>query len=143
MRIALDTNILVANWNDRDPDHDRIKRFVHGLVDEFDALLVPPQCLYELWVVATRPTSVNGLGLAPEEAGAMLESTLRTCIVLPDPPDLVYRWMDLCRSVGIRGRRAHDARIAAWMRAQHVTQLATLNGDDFAGIPGVTCVAPR
>lgn len=140
MRVALDTNILVRYWNTADPGHSQVVRLLDRVSDQ-SPYFVAPQNLYELWVVATRPSPENGLGLQPEQAGALLDKVMRTCILLPDPPDLVFRWMQLCTTAEIRGRRAHDARLAAWMQCYQIKHIATLNPADFERLPHIECIS--
>ncbi|MEW6251327.1 MAG: hypothetical protein AB1716_11815 [Planctomycetota bacterium] len=61
--------------------------------------------------------------------------------MIPDPSDLVDRWLGLCTDLGIRGRSAHDARLVAWMRGNGITHLLTLEAG-FARYPGIACIAP-
>lgn len=51
------------------------------------------------------------------------------------------RWTSIVRA-GVRGKRAHDARLAAHMLAHGVRLIMTFNVDDFASIEGVVAFAP-
>jgi hypothetical protein len=42
----------------------------------------------------------------------------------------------------VRGKRAHDARLAAVMLSQEVTHILTLNTADFDDLPGITAIHP-
>lgn len=64
MRILLDTNILVHNAISADLQHPQVAAFLRKLVQDGAELCIASQSLYEFWVVASRPISVNGLGLS-------------------------------------------------------------------------------
>ena len=68
MRILLDTNILLRNARRSDPDYQRVNAALDRLIADGWELCVGVQNIVEFWVVATRPTNVNGLGLSPAEA---------------------------------------------------------------------------
>jgi predicted nucleic acid-binding protein len=140
VRIALDTNILVRLANQRDPAHLLVKAALRELIAAGAVPVIAPQVVYEFWVVATRPASVNGLEMIPAAASAYISASRQKFPVLPDPIDLVDRWLNLCETHRVLGRPAHDARLAAWMAAHGISELVTLNPGDFARFPGVRCV---
>jgi predicted nucleic acid-binding protein len=100
------------------------------------------QSLFEFWVVATRPLEVNGLGMGAHQARGEVLGILNAFSLLPDPADLLERWLDLCVRHSVCGRPAHDARLVAVMLAHGITHLLTLNPGDFARYPKATCLAP-
>lgn len=100
------------------------------------------QTFIEYWVVATRPRDVNGLGLAPPEAEADLRDFEDTFALLAEPADMAIRWRALASEYGVRGRQAHDARLAALMRAYGIRHLLTLNSGDFRRYSWITCLLP-
>ncbi len=104
-------------------------------------LVVAPQSLYEFWVVATRPQNVNGLELSIERALQEVTAIREAFTVLPDPPGLLDDWLDLCRTHGVSGKNAHDARLAAYARLCGIPTLVTLNARDFARY-GLNVVVP-
>lgn len=127
----IDTNILTAI---RDKEHTRhvdIRETVVRL-HASHRLIVAPQSLYEYWSVATRPKNVNGMGRSPEQAALDIEVLRRSFTVLPDPTELLDEWLDLCRTYGVSGKTAHDARLAAYARLHTIPTLITLNARDFA-----------
>jgi predicted nucleic acid-binding protein len=99
-------------------------------------LIVAPQCVYEFWVVATRPVVNNGFGKSPAEANELLEQILNTFQQYDDPPGIVDEWQRLCVAYQIVGKRAHDARIVAYMRGHGIAELLTLNSEDFRSFEG-------
>jgi hypothetical protein len=83
-------------------------------------LVVPTQVVVEFWVVATRPTSVNGLGWSPSSAREKVDQLLSLVQILPEPTDVFWTWLELVTLPGTSGKHAHDARIAATLRANGV-----------------------
>jgi len=139
-RILLDTNILRAYMNHEDSLHLSVVNRIVALRAAGYELLIAPQCLYELWVVLTRPVEANGLGKSPEEADEVCSELREDFTLLPDPNDLVDEWQSLCRAYSIRGRRAHDARLVAWMVKHQVNAILTLNPEDFRAFAGLVQV---
>ena len=52
------------------------------------------------------------------------------------------RWLSLVERDGVRGKNAHDARLAAIALVHGVPQILTLNVSDFARFAGVTAIHP-
>ncbi len=140
MRIVLDTNIIVHNANAADVLHQQVAERLRALVSAGAELCIAAQSVFEFWVVATRPVDVNGLGLAPADARRMVDAILESYSLVPDPAELVLRWLDLCEQHRVCGRQAHDARLAAWMLSHNLRQLLTLNSTDFVRFDGVECL---
>lgn len=44
---------------------------------------------------------------------------------------------------GVKGKRAHDARLVAWMRVNKVERVLSFNVRDFHGFDGVDAVSPE
>ena len=91
-RILIDTNVLIALINGAHPAHESVEAQLAELQAEGHALIVAPQCVYEFWVVATRPVVNNGLGRSPAEANELLEQILNTFQQYDDPPGIVDEW---------------------------------------------------
>lgn len=134
----LDTNVLTSVQDSDYPKHKEVVRFLG--VAPYD-LCVAPQSLYEYWSVSTRPRKVNGLDRSPAEAWADIVEFRRTFTVLADPASLLDEWLDLCRTHGVSGKNAHDARLAAYARLNGISVLVTLNPRDFARY-GLNVVVP-
>jgi len=129
--ILLDTNILKSYLNELDQNHQAVVQKLAYLRGMGYVLLIAPQCLYELWVVLTRPIDQNGFGKIPQDAHVAIQ-TLRSQFELwEDPPGMVDEWQSLCQTYRIQGRRAHDVRLVAWMIKHGVRELLTLNPRDF------------
>lgn len=130
-RILLDTNILLAYINAHHPRHQAVLNRIEQLIGAGYELLLAPQCLYEFYVVATRPVDQNGLGLSPAEADQKLQDLTSVFSLREDKRSTVKKWRKLCQTYQISGKRAHDARLVAWMIKQGVAELLTLNAQDF------------
>ena len=124
-----DTNILTAFRDEENRAHRRVLAFAAEQWQ--DGILVAPQSLYEYYAVASRPKDVNGLGRSPEDAARDVLRFRQSFTVLPDPPNLLDAWLELCREHGVSGKPAHDARLAAYARLHGIVTLVTLNARDF------------
>ena len=111
--ILLDTNLLGRITDATDPQCPVARKAIHSLLAARERLILAPQNLYEFWAVSTRkpgppPTGQNGLGMATEQASQWLGFFMRRFTVLPDRDDLLVRWHDLVRVLGIMGLRSYD-----------------------------------
>ena len=76
MKVLVDTNVVVRAAQPNSPDWPKIEQALSKLIGLGGKLCLVPQNLYELWVVATRPTNANGFGLDASAA----TSIMRRCI---------------------------------------------------------------
>lgn len=58
-------------------------------------------------------------------------------------PQIFAAWLTVVTENEIKGKRTHDARIAAVMSVTDISHVLTLNPTDFSGIPGVSVVCPQ
>ena len=142
MNVLVDTNVLVRLREAHSlarPDCDRALRCLR---QAGHVLHICTQVAIEYWVVITRPREVNGLGLTTEEAESDLQKFEQLFVWLAEPADVGRRWRALVNKHKVRGRQAHDARLAAFMNAHGLTTILTLNAADFARYDGITCLLP-
>ncbi len=99
--------------------------------------------LYEYWVVATRPTLQNGLGLTPADARLAIDEFLRSIVLLRDERGIFANWLADVTDLVISGKRAHDARLVAAMQRHGLQQIVTFNKSDFNGFPNVSVFLPH
>lgn len=137
MKILLDTSTVIRGINTADAKHALVLGYLNALLDQQHELVLASQVVYECWVVCTRPQSSNGLGMSPSDAASHVESVMIRFPPLSDPPDLLERWLTLCRQFEVSGRTAHDARLVSWMTALRVPSIVTLNPRDFLRFPGI------
>lgn len=108
-----------------------------------DRVFITSQNIVEFWVVATRPTQVNGLGWSVEQTRTEIEQILSQFPQLEETPQIFPHWLNLVTSYQIQGKRVHDARLVAVMLAHGVTHLLTFNPDDFRSINEIVVVHPQ
>lgn len=142
MRVLIDTNVLLRS---AEPGHLHFQPSVTAidlLRQKGHELTIVPQVLYEFWSVATRPIANNGLGMSPLDAHAELSVLSRLFRVLRDERGIYSIWNQLVVSHSVRGKQAHDARLAAAIQRHLVSHLLTFNTADFARYSFVNAVSP-
>lgn len=144
MIYAIDANVLLRFTNRRDPLHPTMRIVARKLRRSSDQLQTTAQNCVEFWNVATRPLSVNGLGLSPVEADRLLRLIERLFPRLNESPDWYAEWRRLVVLHGVSGAKAHDARLAATLLTSGVTRILTMNTADFTrfGSEGLVAVDP-
>ena len=142
MRILIDTNVLLrsaepghAHYQSRVDAIDALRRTGHELT-------ILPQVLYEFWSVATRPIANNGLGLSPVETHTELETIKSLFRLLRDERGIYSIWEQLVLTNNVKGKQAHDARLAAATQRHNVSHLLTFNTADFTRYSFATAVSP-
>ncbi len=142
MNVLVDSNVLVRMAQ---PGHAQYRAALDSTVAlglRGDNPCLVPQVLYELWVVATRPPQVNGIGLTPVQATAELVRAKKLFQLLPESPALYPEWERLVTTFRVTGKNAHDARLVAAMTCQGIAHILTFNAQDFSRYPGVTVLDP-
>jgi predicted nucleic acid-binding protein len=147
MSFLVDTSILVRLANTADGQFPDATRAVAELHRRKEVLYVTPQSLIEFRNVATRPTTVNGLGLSLPDAEAKAADAEAIFPLMPDTPDIYPKWKALVQALGVVGKRVHDARLVAVCHVHALTHLMTFNVRHFTGLaafgPGIVVVDPR
>jgi predicted nucleic acid-binding protein len=139
----LDTNLLLRLSDKISPDRVLAEEAISKLLGNGDQLCITTQNLIEFWAVVTRPRNVNGFDWTTQQAEAEIKLLQNKFQWLPDPPDVLTPWLKLVSQHGIKGRRTHDARLAAVMLAHGVTHFLTFNTGDFASFSNITLVHPK
>lgn len=114
------------------PRYGPVKSSIDRALAEGVTLVLAPQSFYEAYVVLTRRAEANGYALTGAEVRDILRDLESSFSLLPDPSDLVRRWLDLCAIHDVGGKPAHDTRLAAWAKAHGVEAILTHNPGDFA-----------
>ncbi len=105
------------------------------------------QNLIEFRNFATRPISVNGLGLAAAAAEGLAATFEAAFPLLAETADIFPAWKSIVGALGVIGKQVHDARlVAAVCHVYGVTHLLTFNISHFVSMagfgPGVVVVDP-
>jgi predicted nucleic acid-binding protein len=142
MRILLDSNVLLRLSLPNHP-HSADAANAVELLQSRHQCVISPQAIYEFWVVATRPTDVNGLGYSPELAARERDWFLQLFNLLRDERAVYERWQELVDSYQIKGVRAHDVRYVAALQRHAITHFLTFNARDFRHFSGVVVLTPQ
>ena len=92
MAYFLDTNILLRTLVTEDPQYQITQDAIARLRRDRERLFFAPQNLIELWNVATRPVSKNGLGLSLDETEAEVLRLKKLFILLLDKEQIYPEW---------------------------------------------------
>jgi predicted nucleic acid-binding protein len=142
MTAILDANVLLRFTETGSVQHPVTVSALSILETRGESLRTLPQCLYEFWVVATRPVANNGLGLSTADAEIELTWFEGSFPPIYDPPSLYTDWKSLVVAHDCKGKVAHDARIVAAMQAHGLAHILTFNVADSARYPGLTVLDP-
>ena len=146
MAHLLDTSVLTRLANVADALYGIADRAVVELHRRGEALNITPQVLVEFRNVATRPASLNGLGLSIAEAEALAAGFEATFTLLPDIPSIHPAWKAIVGALGVIGKQVHDARLAAVCHVHKVDHVLTFNVSHFSRMagfgPGLIVVDP-
>lgn len=142
MSYVVDTSIWARSLQQNHPLQQPAKDAVKSLLLQGETIYLLPQNLYELWVVATRPSGENGFGLTAIQARRQLDD-LESLFELKADTDAIYQeWKTLVTQHAVMGKVGHDARIVAAMKVHGITYLLTLNAGDFKRFSEITVVTP-
>lgn len=144
MSYAIDTNVLARSIQEDHSQHEAARTAVETLISKGETICIFAQNLYEFWVLATRPTEVNGLELSASEAEAHLTRFEMVFTLKLDTPDVYAEWRDLVTHYSAMGKTAHDARLVAAMKVHGVEHLVTFNTAHFKRFAGmITVTEPK
>jgi predicted nucleic acid-binding protein len=142
----LDTSILARLANTADARHAAAVGGVLELHRRGETLHVTPQVLVEFRSVATRPKSVNGLGLSTADAEVQAAGFEAAFPLLVETPDIYPAWKTIVEGLGVIGKQVHDARLIAVCHVYGVTHVMTFNASHFSRMaaisPGLMVVEP-
>lgn len=142
-KYLLDTNVILRFVNQTDRQHNLVTDAVATLLEQSDECYLTAQVLIELWVVATRPVDVNGLGLSTEQVSNVVEQLLDRFPIVEETSQIFPTWLNIVANNQIKGKRTHDARIVAVMFAHRIIHILTLNPNDFKGLSEIITVHPQ
>lgn len=146
MAVLIDTSILGRLANRADAAHGIAQTAVAELHRRGEVLHITAQSLIEFRNFSTRPTKVNGLGLAPTTAATLASGFEATFPLLEETPAIYPAWRALVDALGVIGKQVHDARLVAVCHVHGVSHLLTFNVTHFARLaavlPGVVVLDP-
>jgi predicted nucleic acid-binding protein len=140
--LLIDTNTLLRTLQVQHPQYETVARALETLIARGRELHIVPQNLVELWVVATRPLSQNGLGLSTPEAAAELVRLKSMFPLLADTPAIYPVWESLVIQYRVSGKPAHDARLVAAMRVHGLTTILPFDRSGFSRYAGIEVLHP-
>ena len=95
-------------------------------------LCISGQVLREYLAVATRPASMNGLGLNLPDALGNVSAIRERVTLLAEDAKVADRLLSLIADVECRGKQVHDANVVATMLVHGIRAVVTMNLEDFA-----------
>lgn len=131
MKVLLDTSAIIRFCQTADSKHHLVLDAVARLSELGYQTCIVPQVVYELWSVATRPITANGLGWSTHDAKTEIGRLGKLFVFLKDERTVYSHWIELVSQLDIGGRNAHDARLIAAMDRHEISHLLTLDRDDF------------
>lgn len=138
-----DTNILLRLSDPNSASYALARDTTYFLIDQGHQGYLTSQIIVEFWVVATRPIEVNGLGWTAERTKNQVDRFITRFSILEETSDIFPLWLQLVAEYNIKGKRTHDIRLLAVMKAHNITHLLTFNPDDFIALPDITIVRPQ
>ena len=142
-KYLLDTNILLRASDRSSSRYDLAVNSVASLIAQGHECIITPQILIEFWVVATRPTEVNGLGWSIERTEKKIDRLIRQSTLVEETKAIFSLWLDLVTRYQIKGKRTHDARLMAVAIANEIGHILTFNPKDFTKVTELTIVHPN
>lgn len=141
--MLVDSSTLLRTLQVRHPQHEIATRALEILPARGRDLHMVPQNLYEIWVVSTRSSEQNGLGLSVTAAMAELTRLRIMFPLLPDTPAIYSVWERLVSQYQVTGKPAHDARLVAAAQVHGLTGILTFDKTGFSRYPGLEVVHPN
>ena len=138
-----DTSVIIRLYDSANPICGVVRQCFDKLEKDGEEIVIVPQVLVEFWVVATRPTDVNGLGMTTDNAEKELEKLQKLFTVLPENEQIFEEWKPLVVKHKVSGKPTHDTRIAAAMMVHKIENILTLNPNDFKRFTEIKAIRPQ
>ncbi len=143
MAYLSDTSVILRLSQPHHPLNSVVRQCLKKLEQDGEELVIVPQVLVEFWVVATRPTDVNGLGLSTAETEKELKNLQKFFTVLPENEKIFDEWKTLVTKHKVSGKPTHDTRIVAAMIVHKIENILTLNPNDFKRFTEINAIKPQ
>lgn len=137
----IDTNVLLRSVQQESIHFESADRAIRILAASPDDIYISMQNVAEFWCVATRPSDVNGLGWSVEMAANEIEALSQRFLIIPGE-NIFDIWFHLVKTHDVRGKKVHDTRLVAVMKAHNIENLLTFNTDDFKLYKEINAVHP-
>ena len=140
---VVDANVLVYALNGDNPQHAASLALVSAAKNPAVTLYVTSQILCEFYSIITNPKRV-ATPTTPANAVTIISALLAWpgLRVLPAPPSVVNRLLELLKRRPVKGGDIFDLQIIATMQANNIQRIYTFNVADFAVFPELTVAAP-
>ena len=138
----LDTNILLRLIEKTSPQHKTVLQALTQIATKNDSSFIVMQSITELWAVATRPITANGLGYTTARVRTEVDGLLQRFDLLPENELIFEVWLELVTVYSVQGKPTHDARLVAAMMTHGIENILTINTADFKRFTQVKAVHP-
>lgn len=128
----LDTNALLGFATPHHHNAATTRPALMALEAAGARLCVTSQVLIEFYAVATRDRPDRGLGWTPQGAAKAITALAAKFEMLDDAPEVFAQWQKLTMAHRVKGKSAHDTRLAAVALSHGVPALLTSNTRHFA-----------
>ncbi len=137
-KLFIDTNILVYLSNESSAFHAPVLTQFTTLTEEYD-MYISRQVLREYAVIMTRP-GIVAEPLTPDEVVEDIKKWQNLFTVLDETAEVTDKLQELLSAYQLKGKRIHDANIAATMLVHAISCLLTKNVDDFQKFKEITVI---
>jgi len=143
MIYLVDTGILLRVVDRRNVACPDIVAAFRLLRSRGDVLATSTQNLREFWNVSTRPASARGgYGRSVERTARWLRGLRQLLRIVPENATTLVGWTRLVEQHHVIGAQVHDAHIVAIMQSHAITNLLTLNPNDFRRFSSIKTMTP-
>lgn len=141
--VLVDTNILLTATDSSRPGFKEARELFTRAPASGVHLCVSGQIIREYLVVATRPATVNGLGLSPSDAKYNIQALQRRLVFLEEDERVSSELLSLVQKHELSGKRIHDANIVALMHKEDISLLISCNPEDFSPFSEIEVMRPK
>jgi len=140
--LFLDTNILLTSTDSSRLQHKLCRELFQKALSGGLHLAISNQIVREYLVVATRPVSVNGLGLSTKDSLHNIRQFMNHCMIIEETEVSLNLLIEYVGKFSISGKHIHDINLIAIMAAYNIKTLITMNPSDFKLFPELTVLGP-
>ena len=138
-KIFFDTNILVYLSNEDSPFHAKIQDEFSKYLNSNTQIWIYRQILREYAVVMTRPENVE-YPLNKQEIADDLKKWQKIFNVADETEEVTKELIELIERYDLKGKRIHDANVAATMIVNNISKIYTYNVNDFQKLKEINII---